>query len=247
VKPLRLSSAGKRPLSGQVYDSLKSAIVAGRLPAATRLTETGVARSLGVSPTPVREALRRLAAEGLVEIAPWRGVTVRQLSDQDVVETYQCREALEGFACRLAAKRMDAEGIRQLRRLLEASARARTAAEVVDVNSRIHNLVFGYAANEKLRVMLGQLREMIMEDRALSADSRPRRQAIHAEHVAIVTALERQDAAAAERAMRRHVRNGFAYRLRCKAVENGRSTRRKQTREPAHPERPSARPSTSSG
>ncbi len=158
MKPLRLSSAEKRPLSGQVYDSLKSAIVAGRLPAATKLTEIGVARSLGVSPTPVREALRRLAAEGLVEIAPWRGVTVRQLSDQDVVETYQCREALEGFACRLAAKRVDADGIRQLRRLLEASARARTAADVVDVNSQLHNLIFGYAGNAKLLVMLGQLR-----------------------------------------------------------------------------------------
>ncbi len=233
VKPLRLPSMGKRPLSGQVYDSLKSAIVGGRLPAAAKLTETGVARTLGVSPTPVREALRRLAAEGLVEIAPWRGVTVRQLSDKDVVETYQCREALEGFACRLAAKRMDAEGIRQLRRLLEASARARTAAEVVEVNSRIHNLIFGCAGNDKLRVMLGQLREMIMEDRALSADSRLRRQAIHAEHVAIVAALERQDADAAERAMRRHVRNGFAYRLRFKAAENGRSARRKDTRGPA--------------
>ena len=221
MKPLRLPSAGKLPLSGQVYDSLRSAIVAGRLLAGAKLTETGVARSLGVSPTPVREALRRLAAEGLVEIAPWRGVTVHQLSDKEVVETYQCREALEGFACRLAAKRMDAEGIRQLRRLLEASARARTAAEVVDVNSRIHNLIFGYAGNETLRVMLGQLREMIMEDRALSADSTVRRQAIHAEHIAIVSALERQDADAAERAMRRHVRNGFAYRLRCNGVGSG--------------------------
>lgn len=219
--PLRLPAQGRRPLSGQVYETLKAAITAGHLSPTTRLTETALARSLGVSPTPVREALRRLAAEGLVEIAPWRGVTVRQLSDTEVVETYQCREALEGFACRLAARRVDAEGLRQLQRLLQVSARTRTAAEVVETNSQIHNLVFAYAGNQKLREMLSLLRDTIMGDRALSADSGLRRRAIHAEHVAIVAALERHDADAAERAMRRHVRNGFAYRLRCQAAGQG--------------------------
>jgi DNA-binding GntR family transcriptional regulator len=215
-----------------VYDCLKSAIVAGKLPAATRFTETGMARDLGVSPTPVREALRRLAAEGLVEIVAWRGVSVRQLSDQDMVETYQCREALEGLACRLAARRMDEEGIRKLRRLLDASARARTAAEVVEVNSRIHNVIFGYAGNNRLRKMLSQLRETIMHDRALSAASSVRRQAIHAEHIAIVEALGRQDADRAERAMRRHVRNGFAFRRCYKAAADDGSDRGRAGRGP---------------
>jgi DNA-binding GntR family transcriptional regulator len=210
---LRLTVLGKRPLSGQVYDTLKSAITAGTLSPATRLTETTVARSLGVSPTPVREALRRLAAEGLVVIAPWRGVTVRQLSDREVVETYQCREALEGLACRLAAERMDAEGMRQLRQLLRESARARTAAAVVETNSQIHNLVFAYARNEKLREMLSLLRDTIMGDRALSALHATRRREIHAEHVAVIEALRRRDPVRAEEAMRNHVRNGFHYRL----------------------------------
>jgi DNA-binding GntR family transcriptional regulator len=209
-----LPAVGRRPLSDQVYDTLKRAILHGELLPATKLTESEIARNLNVSPTPVREAFRRLAAEGLVAIAPWRGVRVQSVSDRDMIDTYQCREVLEGLACRLAAARIDASGIAELKRLLATSRRARSASEVARCNTELHNIIFSCAANAKLTALLGLFHTVIQRDRSLTAYNAKRRGEIHAEHAAIIEALERRDAEAAEQAMRRHVHNGFAYRLR---------------------------------
>jgi DNA-binding GntR family transcriptional regulator len=209
-----LRTVGRQPLGEQVYETLKAAILQGDLPPASKLTETQMAERLGVSPTPVREAFRRLAAEGLVAIAPWRGVTVQSISDREMVETYQCREVLEGLACRLAAATLDAAGIAELARLLRASRQARTASEVARRNTELHNVIVSYAGNAKLTAMLGLFHAVIQRDRSLTAYNAKRRAEIHAEHAAIIEALRARDADAAEEAMRRHVHNGFAYRLR---------------------------------
>jgi len=218
-----LRAVGRQPLSEQVYETLKGAILRGEIAPATKLTEAEIARKLDVSPTPVREAFRRLAAEGLVAIAPWRGVTVQSISDREMIETYQCREVLEGMACRLAAMTIDADGITELKHLLAASRRARSASEVARCNTDLHNVVFSYAGNAKLTAMLGLFHNVIQRDRSLTAYNARRRGEIHAEHAVIIEALERRDAEAAERAMRRHVHNGFAYRL---SHPNGQESRR---------------------
>jgi DNA-binding GntR family transcriptional regulator len=209
-----LPAVGRQPLGEQVYETLKKAILHGTLAPAAKLTESQIARDLNVSPTPVREAFRRLAAEGLVAIAPWRGVTVQSISDREMIETYQCREVLEGLACRLAAARIDAAGIANLKRLLATSRRARSASEVARCNTDLHNVIFAYAANGKLTAMLGLFHTVIQRDRSLTAYNAKRREEIHAEHEAVIEALESRDAEGAEQAMRRHVHNGFAYRLR---------------------------------
>lgn len=228
-----LPAVGRQPLSEQVYETLKKAILHGELAPATKLTESEIARNLNVSPTPVREAFRRLAAEGLVSIAPWRGVTVQSISDREMIETYQCREVLEGLACRLAAARIDAAGIAELKRLLAASRRARSASEVARCNTELHNVIFSYAANAKLTAMLGLFHTVIQRDRSLTAYNAKRREEIHAEHAVLIEALESRDAEGAEQAMRRHVHNGFGYRLshpsghgsrRAIEQERGRST-----------------------
>lgn len=217
VSPGRVASlpaVGRQPLSDQVYETLKKAILHGTLAPTAKLTESQIARDLHVSPTPVREAFRRLAAEGLVAIAPWRGATVQSISNREVVETYQCREVLEGLACRLAAARIDTDGIAELKGLLAASRRARSAAEVARCNTELHNIILSYAANGKLTAMLDLFRTVIQRDRSLTAYNAKRREQIHAEHAAIIRALEARDADRGEQAMRRHVHNGFAYRLR---------------------------------
>lgn len=208
-----LRAVGRQPLSDQVYETLKKAILHGELAPAAKLTEAEIARNLNVSPTPVREAFRRLAAEGFVAIAPWRGVSVQSISDRDMIDTYQCREVLEGLACRLAAARIDANGIAELKRLLATSRRARSASEVARCNTDLHNIIFSCAANAKLIAMLGLFHTVIQRDRSLTAYNAKRREEIHTEHAAVIEALERRDAEAAEQAMRRHVHNGFAYRL----------------------------------
>ena len=181
-----------RPLSEQVYEQLKAAIIQGLLVADTRLTETDVAQQIGVSPTPVREAFRRLAAEGFLDIIPWKGATIRSVTEKDLQETYQCREVLEGLACRLATERIDAKGVQRLRRLIAESHKAPGAGSVVKLNSDIHDIIMDYAANSKLKAMLGFFHEIILRDRALTAYNEGRRQEIDAEHEAIVMAKEKK-------------------------------------------------------
>ena len=203
-----------RPLSEQVYEQLKKAILQGHLEPETRLTETDMAGQIGVSPTPVREAFRRLAAEGFLEIFPWRGAKVRGISSQEILETYQCREVLEGLACRLAAASIDDNGLEKLRRLVEESRSPQSPADIVSRNSAIHDLILTYAGNAKLTSTLALFQETILRDRTLTAYNENRQHSIHAEHEAILAALQQRDAAAAEEAMRIHVRNGYAYRRR---------------------------------
>ena len=212
VVPFQLQLSKGSPLSEQVYEQLKAAIMQGLLSPETRLTETEVAQQIGVSPTPVREAFRRLAAEGFLEIAPWKGVKVRSITEKEILETYQCREVLEGLACRLAASSIDSSGLQKLRRLIKKSQEAASANEIVTVNSAIHTLILEYAGNAKLRATLGLFHETIIRDRTLTAYNAARQHEIHGEHDAIFAALEAGDADAAEQAMRVHVRNGYAYR-----------------------------------
>ena len=211
---VRIKSVGRRPLGEQVYEALKAGIINEDLPANIKLTETGVARKMGVSPTPVREAFRRLAAEGFVTISPWQGVRVQSFSDLEVVETYQCREVLEGLACRLAAINIDTAGIQELRRLLSASQKVRLASNLVELNTAFHGLIYAYARNGKLKGLLGIFQDMILRDRVLTAYSASRCREIYSEHTKLVAALEARDAEAAEAAGRYHVQQAFAYRLR---------------------------------
>ncbi len=206
-------SVGRKPLSQRVYESLKLSIINGELQPGQRLTETEIARQLDVSTTPVREALRRLAAEAFVEILPWRGVVVQGYSAKDLLDAYQCREALEGLACRLAAANMDSSGLKKLRKLCEESARASAVTELVEINSAIHDLIFSYSNNARLSGLLGLFNDVIVHDRNVTAYSDARRRSIEAEHQAIVEALEQRDGDKAETAMRTHVQNGLKFVL----------------------------------
>jgi len=210
-----IKSSGRQPLSHQVYEKLKEVIVKGDLAPGTKLTETEVAKRINVSATPVREAFRRLATEGFIKIEPWKGVRVQDLAEREVIETYQCREALEGYACHLAATNMDAEGIKRLRSLLARSKNIKSANEVVEINLALHNVILEYARNEKLTGMLGLFRNMVMHHRHVTAYIDDRRKQTCKEHEDIVNALEQKDAAQAEKEMRLHVQNAYHYYVSC--------------------------------
>lgn len=223
---VRIKSVGRRPLGEQVYEALKAGIINEDLPPNIKLTETGVARKMGVSPTPVREAFRRLAAEGFVTIAPWQGVRVQSFSDLEIVETYQCREVLDGLACRLAASNIDSTGIQELRRLLVESQKVRLPSDLVELNTAFHGLIYSYARNSKLKGLLGIFQDMVLRDRVLTAYSASRCREIYAEHAKLADALEARDAEAAEAAGRYHVQQAFAYRLRQASRRRGGSRTR---------------------
>lgn len=207
----QLTAVKPRTLSDQVYEQLKVGIIQGTIAPDTKLNETEIAQRLNVSPTPVREAFRRLATEGLVSSAPWRGVTVRRVSEKEFLEAYQCREVLEGMACRLAAEHIDKAGIRRLRQVLEKSSATTVATDIVLLNTELHNIICEYAGNAKLKALLGLFHEMILRNRTMTAYREERRNEINHEHEKVIEALKNRDGDGAEALMRNHIQNGMTY------------------------------------
>ena len=116
----------------RVYGHLRAEILAGRLEPGAELAEVALSEQLGVSRGPLREAIGRLASEGLVTVRPRRGAVVRSLSKEEFVELYQVREALEMLAVRLAVPRLGPEDVAALERLVEEMAAHAERDEVAE-------------------------------------------------------------------------------------------------------------------
>ena len=171
-----VGAVNREPLSERVYQTLRGAILSGGVKLGDHLSETGVARQMEVSPTPVREALRRLAAEGLVVISSYKGAVVQEFADQQIIEIYQCREALKGVASRLAAQNIDTDGIEALKKALNRAIQAKHPLKLSETNSIFHNIIVSYARNSRLQSLFGLFNDVIMRDRNVIAYSaeRPR-------------------------------------------------------------------------
>jgi len=193
----------------RVYDHLRSEILAGRLEPGTELAEVALSEQLGVSRGPLREAIGRLAAEGLVTVRPRRGAVVRSLSKEEFVELYQVREALEMLAVRLAVPRLEDDGVADLERLLAAMAAHAERGEVAEffeANSAFHLRLVEAAGNEKLRELYDQLLAQLGRYRLRSLTLRGNLERSVAEHAAILRATKRGDADRAAHLMSEHIR-----------------------------------------
>ena len=199
----------------QVRDSILRAIRSGRYRPGDRIRETEVAKWLDVSRTPVREALRRLEADGLLSFESWRGVVVSRLDRQQVGELYAMREVLEGAAARMAARHIGDAEIEVLQLLLEQMEQSADDAETLAVlNRKLHQSIYAAAHNQYLMQTLGQLENALalLRGTTFAIDGRPATAA--AEHRAIVDAISDRDADAAETAARAHIAAAQRARLR---------------------------------
>lgn len=204
---------GNGDLASEIHSKVRDAIRKGVLPIGERITEVDLAARFGVSRTPVRDAIIRLEADGLLTNEPRRGLIVSDLSHQQVVELYFMREVLEGAAARLAAQ--SASDI-ELKTIAELSAReAEHSAdfdELGELNVKIHNLIALAAHNRYLLRSLGQLSvTMSLLPSFLARGDRARSAAT--EHRAIVKALLERDCERAESSARAHVRASLQHRL----------------------------------
>ncbi len=188
---------------------IRQAILDGRLPPGRRLKEEELAQELGISRTPVREALLMLQAEGLVDAAPNRGATVRSHSVEDMNDLYQLRAVLEGYAARRAATRLTDEAIAALREscnrfdaLLGDEADMRV---LVRENLFFHQTILDGAGSARLATMVRQVIELPLVYRSYIWYS-PEQQQISAHyHLQITRALETRDAERAEIVMKEHI------------------------------------------
>lgn len=197
-----------RTLWEQVRDRLREDILAGRLEPGTELSEVALAREFGTSRGPLREALGRLASEGLVTITPRRGAVVTQLSRQEFIDAYQVREALETLAVRLAVPLMSDVEVAHLRELCELMGRAARDDEVhvfFDTNNTFHEALVRGSRNDKLhevhRMLVGQMVPYLPR----SLELRGNLQQSVAEHEAILAAIEARDADRAARLLAEHI------------------------------------------
>jgi DNA-binding GntR family transcriptional regulator len=193
----------------RVYEYLREEILSERLRSGTELQEVALARELGVSRGPLREAIGRLQAEGLVTVRPRRGAVVRSLSRAEFLELYQVREALEAAAIRLAVPRLGKNGIARLRELTDemaACAQAERLDEFFEANAAFHDTIFIAAGNRKLREMYRQLVGQMGRYRTRSVSLRGSLQRSVLEHRAVVKAAAAGDADAAARLLSEHIR-----------------------------------------
>ena len=204
-------------LNQKAYAEIRRRILNGELSTDAPLSEYQLAEDLELSRTPVREAVKRLEREGLVQSIPNRGTFVAELTARDISEIYQVREQLEGFAARIAAEAMSDESINLLDeeiRHLNTLASDGRLVEIVDSDIRLHKLIIASTQNSRLSELLGTLDDQMHRVRALFPQSSQWLQATLAEHADIVKAIKARDGLEAEKAMKIHLRSAREYAIK---------------------------------
>lgn len=201
-------------LAEQAYQAIRDAIQEGELAAGQRVPELTLCAWLKVSRTPVREALRRLLSEGMVEHAPGGGLSVAQHDLRAVAELYDLRESLEGTAAALAARGADATEISILQAMLDSQRRLPDDPQLhARENILFHEHIYRAAHNRFLLKSLQSLHDSVALLGRTTFAAPGRIAEAMGEHHAIVAAIARHDQTEAEALARRHVRRGYELRV----------------------------------
>jgi DNA-binding GntR family transcriptional regulator len=196
-------------LSDRIYEYLKEGIVTNGFKPGDRLEEQDLADSLSVSRTPVREALGRLGADGLVTILPRRGALVVSLSAKDIKDIYDVRESLEVLAIELCVERMTGDDMANLERIHQEFADALDRGEFRVCFARdreFHDELMKLSSNSKLKEFYDRLAAPIQVTRLMHCENRASQESSYRQHSAILAALKERDAARAGAHMREHLR-----------------------------------------
>ncbi|MGB9812917.1 MAG: GntR family transcriptional regulator [Thermovenabulum sp.] len=205
-KAIRLDNY--KPLREIVFQALREAIISGELKPGERLMEVQLAEEMGVSRTPVREAIRKLELEGLVVMVPRKGAYVAGLSMKDAADVFEVRQSLEGLAAALAAERITDEEIEALERIL---LEINDAAEKNDLNliiqkdAEFHNILFKASRNDKLVQIINNLKEQIDRFRIQSFENPGRLKKLVEEHKKIVEAISERNVEKAKKLAEEHI------------------------------------------
>lgn len=206
-----LGPLAPRPLYEQVAERLREQIFARRLEPGNWIDEQRLAAEYGIRRTPLREALKVLASEGLVTLKPRRGCYVTEISERDLDEIFTVMSLLEGQCARSAAEKADAAALDELRRIharLEAAASTNDINGFFEANQAFHRCVQSIADNHWLQHVIEDLRKVIKLSRHHSLFSDGRLEQSLIEHRRILKAMLARDAHEAELAMREHIASG---------------------------------------
>ncbi len=217
-----LKIEGYELLSQKVYRALKTEIIKGSLKPGTKLSEGKIAEQMGVSRTPVREALKELAAEGFVKMNPNQAVVVSNASVEDVQEVLQIRGVLEGLAARLATKMISEEEIKELEKYqkqMEYYTKKDDVLAFSEMDAEFHELILNVCGNNRLIQIRKNLSDQAHRYRIRSLSVPGRLKYSLKEHQEIVEALKRKNAEQADRLSQKHIENVLANILAHKEKE----------------------------
>lgn len=205
-------------LADQVFERLEEEILGGKYQPGELLTEAKLTEDLGVSRTPVREALRRLEQEHIVEFSS-KGILVLGLTDKDICDIYAIRLRIEGMAAAAAAARADVSEEKELLEALELQeyyVGRHDADHIKFMDSRFHELVYRMSGSVVLYDTLLPLHKKVQKFRKASVQNESRAESSLREHKEIYRAILAGDAAAAEAAMTAHVQNAMEHIIKKK-------------------------------
>jgi DNA-binding GntR family transcriptional regulator len=208
LSPIKLDSY--KPLREVVSETVREAIVNGTLKPGERLMEIQLAEELGVSRTPIREAIRKLELEGFLIMVPRRGTYVADISLKDINEVFEIRTALEVLAAGLAAERITGEELEQLERLLVQIGEYIDAGDtdrIVEADGLFHDILYKASRNDRLVGIINNLREQLTRFRSISMSYPGRIKNTLEEHRRLVEAIAQSEPEQAQQAARDHMEN----------------------------------------
>ena len=198
------------PLRDVVFNTLREAILKGDLKPGERLMELQLASKLGVSRTPIREAIRMLEQEGLAVTTPRKGAEVAKMTLKDMEDVLEIRDALDELAVRIACQKISDEQLRQLedmKELFEKSTQTGNVKKIAEADVTFHDVIYEATGNPKLVTLLNNLREQVYRYRVEYIKDPKNYPTLIAEHEAILESLKNRDVKNAVEAMHVHVAN----------------------------------------
>ena len=198
------------PLRDVVFNTLRQAILRGELSPGERLLEIHLANKLGVSRTPIREAIRKLELEGLVIMIPRKGAVVAEITEKSLRDVLEVRRALEALAVRLACEKIQAEEIEELKEAAKEFEKALKTGDVTvyaEADVRFHDIIYRTTDNQRFIQLLYNLREQMYRYRVEYLKREDSHPVLLSEHQYIIEMIEKRDAEKAEKAVCQHIDN----------------------------------------
>lgn len=207
---MEMSTDAFLPLRDVVFNNLRQAILTGELKPGERLMEIHLANRIGVSRTPIREAIRKLELEGLVIMIPRRGAEVAQITEKSLKDVLEVRRSLDILCAELACDRIREEEIEKLKIACEDFEKATTTKDakgIVEADVQLHNIILEATGNQRLIMLVNNLSEQMYRYRFEYIKDRSQHVKLMEEHKMIFESIQNRDKQAAGQAARKHIDN----------------------------------------
>lgn len=198
-----------KPLRDVIFNTIREAIIVGELKPGERLMEVQLAEKMGVSRTPVREAIRKLELEGLVEMMPRKGAHVAEVSVKDIMDVLEVRASLDGLATSLAAARITDDEIKELKHVYAQFinyVEKENVSGTIKKDSEFHDVIYRASRNEKLIAISNNLREQVQRFRVIYLKGFGSPGDIIKEHADIIECITTKDTERAKKVAYEHIR-----------------------------------------